>query len=230
VCSSDLGTSEAILGFLGTAEKTFIDLRKLGGVSKIGETHLLFSRLEDDHIEEMRGRFSGSQKERAVPVSLKDKFRANVLLKTAKITAIERHPKADKLYIETVDAGGENRTIVSGLVPFYKEEELLGKTMILVANLQPAKLRGTESQGMLLAGEEAGTVEVIFVEDAEPGTRIVLSGDDPAKLTLPPEMTIDTFFETPLTIKDSVLHLEDTPLSCNGRPIRMAKVVNGKVR
>ncbi|MBN1410097.1 MAG: methionine--tRNA ligase [Spirochaetales bacterium] len=221
------GTSQEVFGFLGLKNAAFNDLGRLEGIRKLGETKLLFNRLEDGLIETMRIRFSGSQKERVSP---KEKFRKNVLLKTARITQIEPHPKADKLYIETVDLGGETRTIVSGLVPYYREEELLDRTVILAANLQAAKLRGVESKGMLLAAEDKETVEVIFVEGAEPGTRIVLEGDDPQTLPVPSEINIDTFFETPMTIKEGGLFIEDTRLVCNGKPIGVSRVVEGKVR
>ena len=150
---------------------------------------LLFARLEDKEIEELRVRFSGTQKERRgrcraaaggcrapSPAEIAARFRATVDLRAAKIVEVKRHPDAEKLYIETVDLGTEQRTIVSGLVPHYKEEELLGHTVVLVANLKPALLRGVESQGMLLAASEGKTVEVLFVDHAQPGDRVVLSG------------------------------------------------------
>jgi len=83
---------------------------------------------------------------------VEERFQRLVDLRVAKIVKIERHPKADKLYIETLDDGsGSERVIVSGLVPFYAEEELLGRSIVLVNNLKPAKLRGVESRGGFLA-------------------------------------------------------------------------------
>ena len=58
--------------------------------------------------------------------------------------------------------------MVSGLVPYYKEEELVGKKVVLVSNLKPAKLRGIESNGMILAAGDKDTVKVLFVDDAVP--------------------------------------------------------------
>ena len=63
-------------------------------------------------------------------------------------------PKTDKLMQLTVDIGGEERTIVSGIAKFYTEEELPGKNVIVIANLKPAKLKGIESRGMLLAASD----------------------------------------------------------------------------
>ena len=84
-------------------------------------------------------------------------------LKTAKIIKAEPHPKADKLLVLQVDLGDEKRQIVAGIKEYYKPKELEGKTVIVITNLQPAKLRGVESQGMLLAAsldKELGLVTV----------------------------------------------------------------------
>ena len=111
-------------------------------------------------------------------------FNEKIALKTAKITSIKRHPEADKLYIETLDDGsGTERTIVSGLVPYFTEEELLGKTVIIADNLKPRKMRGVESQGMLLAasytdGDGTEILEVLDASWAKPGTPVVPQGDD----------------------------------------------------
>lgn len=77
-----------------------------------------------------------------------------VELKVGQILEVERIEKADKLYKLTVDLGTEKRTIVSGLVKYYTPEQLLNKQVVVVANLKPVKLRGVESQGMLLAAGE----------------------------------------------------------------------------
>lgn len=98
----------------------------------------------------------------------------NVKFKTAEIISCEDHPDADRLYVLEVDLGDEKRTIVSGLKEFYKPEELVGKTVVVVVNLQPAKLRGIESNGMLLAAEnEQGELTLITtLEDVGKGAVI----------------------------------------------------------
>lgn len=92
-----------------------------------------------------------------------------VKLKVGQIKSVERVEKADRLYKLTVDLGSETRTIVSGLVKYYKEEELLGKQIVVVANLKPAKLRGIESQGMLLAAGDDDIVKLLVL-DSNAGT------------------------------------------------------------
>ncbi len=75
--------------------------------------------------------------------------------RVAEVIKAEAHPKADKLLVLSVKLGGEERTIVSGIKKWYDPSELAGKKVIIVANLKPVKLRGIESQGMILAAEDA---------------------------------------------------------------------------
>ncbi len=87
-----------------------------------------------------------------------------VKLKVGQIKSVERVEKSDKLYKLSVDMGTEIRTIVSGLVPFYKEDELINKQVVVVANLKPAKLRGVESNGMLLAAGDDDVVKLLVLD------------------------------------------------------------------
>ncbi|AHC14989.1 methionine--tRNA ligase [Salinispira pacifica] len=163
---------------------------------------------------------------------LDQRFTKRVELRVAKIVKIERHPEAEKLYIETLDDGsGEERSIVSGLVPHYKEEELLNRNIILVANLKPAKLRGVKSHGMLLAasskaeGEEV--VDVIFADHAQPGDQVHVSGLEPQGEK--DRIDIDTFFDIPLTSENHEIAVGGKPLQVAGKALRSAKVANGAV-
>jgi methionyl-tRNA synthetase len=79
---------------------------------------------------------------------------AKLELRVGKILQCEQHPKADKLLVLKVKVGPEERTIVSGIRQWYRPEELVGKKVIIVANLKPVKLRGIESQGMILSAED----------------------------------------------------------------------------
>ncbi len=94
-------------------------------------------------------------------------------LKTAKITGVEDIPGKDKLYKLKVDCG-EERTLVAGIKEFYSREDLIGKTIVVVANLEPANIAGIESQGMLLAvkNKQAGYSLLTADSDAEPGTKV----------------------------------------------------------
>jgi len=96
-----------------------------------------------------------------------------VQLRTARVESAERVPKADRLLRLVVDLGGEKRQIVAGIAATYAPEQLVGKTIVIVANLKPAKLRGIESQGMLLAADPGGgPIVVTFDREVAPGTRV----------------------------------------------------------
>lgn len=95
-------------------------------------------------------------------------------LRIARIESVEPHPDADKLYVLQLDVGDlGKRQVVAGLRPYYGPEELKDKLVAFIANLKPVKLRGVESQGMILAGDADGSVAVLRPEKAlPPGARI----------------------------------------------------------
>jgi len=92
-----------------------------------------------------------------------DEFR-KVELKIATIKSAEPHPNADKLMVLQIDLGGEERQICAGIRNHYTTEELVGRQIVVVANLETAKLRGLESQGMLLACSDEGRVIILTPE------------------------------------------------------------------
>jgi len=93
-----------------------------------------------------------------------------VELKIATIQDVQLHPQADRLYVITVDVGGLKKQIVAGIRLFYAEESLKGKQVVIVDNLQPAVIRGIESQGMLLAASDEKGISVLSPD------RFVLEG------------------------------------------------------
>jgi methionyl-tRNA synthetase len=252
-------TADRIASFLGSE---LSDWSALGDTSvrlSLGDPEILFKQLDDTLIENLRQRFSGSQAERAnrdnadakqtadpAPklskaekiarqdegLSLEERFTKRVELRVARITAIERHPDAEKLYVETLDDGsGEPRQIVSGLVPYYREEELLNRNIILVANLKPVKLRGVKSNGMLLAASSKsdGTqrLEVIFADDASPGDQVSIAGSEAAGAR--DRIDIDTFFDIPIRAEAGTVKVGETALSAAGRELITAEVKDGEV-
>ncbi|MFH1397646.1 MAG: hypothetical protein ABIH27_03745 [Candidatus Omnitrophota bacterium] len=87
-------------------------------------------------------------------------------LRVARIKEVQDHPNADRLYVITVDLGDKTKQVVAGIKGSYVKEELLDKQVILVDNLEPAVLRGVESQGMILAAsDETG---IVIVSPARP--------------------------------------------------------------
>jgi methionyl-tRNA synthetase len=176
---------------------------------------------------------AADRKAAAVPPApdpaLRARFHEKVELTVARISAVERHPKADKLFIESVDLGTEKRQIVSGLVGYYTPEELSGRNVIMVTNLKPARLRGVESQGMLLAAQDGTQVEVLFADHAQPGDRVTIRGEAEPGVRRD-EIDIEEFFRVPIRVQDNRILVEGTALECAGRPLATAKVKDGQVK
>ncbi|MDR0495066.1 MAG: methionine--tRNA ligase [Treponema sp.] len=217
------------------------------------KSEVLFAKLEDELVDSLRERYSGSQKERQNKTTAESKpapaFENTLDLRAAKIEKVERHPKADKLYVIGLETGEgvsgvrEERTIVSGLVGFYTEEQLLGKRIIVAYNLKPAKLRGLESRGMLLAAGDKGGIgadgspssegapaercEVLDAGDAPTGTRLLPEGAGAS--AAPAEIDIDTFFSYPITVKDFAVLSGGKKLCLAGKPVCTGLISEGEV-
>ena len=100
-----------------------------------------------------------------------DEFR-NIELKVATVKAAEPHPNADKLMVLHIDLGSEQRQILAGIRKDYTADELVGRQIVVVVNLETAKLRGMESQGMLLAASVDKAIELPLLNEANPGDSI----------------------------------------------------------
>jgi methionyl-tRNA synthetase len=139
-------------------------------------------------------------------------------LRAAKILSVENHPDAEALYVLKVDAGeAEPRTVCAGLRRHFTPEELTGRLAVLVANLKPAKLRGIESHGMMLAADvetdgEGRPVRLALAapEGAEAGDPISAAGIERAPKA---QITIKDFDKCPLAVKGGVVHYGDKALS-----------------
>ena len=225
------------------------DLGKLEGLTTVNGNEIYFKPLDDKTTEAYRQRYAGSQAERTddkkakkqktkpqekAPVDPVETFNTKIALKTAKIMKVEKHPEADKLYIETLDDGsGSERVILSGLVPYLKEEDLLGKTVVIADNLKPRKMRGIESRGMLLAAdykdaEGKDCVEVLDCSWAKPGTPVVLKDTD-VNAQKEAEIDADTFFSVPIRVVNKVVCINNIPLIVDGKEITTVLTENGEV-
>src|SRR6266481_2498932 len=101
-----------------------------------------------------------------------DEFR-KLELKIATIKSAEPHPNADKLIVLQIDLGSEQRQICAGIRNHYAPEELIGRQIVVVTNLETAKLRGLESEGMLLAASDNDRVILLTPEKVvEPGSKV----------------------------------------------------------
>jgi methionine--tRNA ligase beta chain len=94
-------------------------------------------------------------------------------LRIATIQKVEPHPNADKLLVLQIDLGEEQRQIVAGIRNHYVPEDLVGRQIVVVSNLEPAKLRGAESQGMLLAASDGDRIIILTPEKkVTPGAKV----------------------------------------------------------
>jgi len=94
-------------------------------------------------------------------------------LRIGKIIEVEDHPNADKLYIVKVNLGGEERKLVAGIKPWYTKEELIGKNVVVLTNLQPKTIRGIESKGMILASLSGSSLSILTVDkEITPGSPV----------------------------------------------------------
>jgi len=255
-------TATKIIMFFGLKLRETFKWHSLGSATglfpiKRIESTVLFSRLEDDETSRLRERFSGNLKdrERKGDDAMNSEnppgepagggFEDTLDLRVAAIERVERHPNADKLYVIDLEVGQgtsgtrEERTIVSGLVDFYAENELVGKRIIVAYNLKPAKLRGVQSRGMLLAaGDKGGTApdgspaercEVLDAGDAPTGTRLLPEGATVRAGTTLPEIDIDTFFACPISVDDFAVRSGGRNLCLDGKPVRTGVIREGKV-
>lgn len=171
-------TAEKIFACLGTDRVSYESISAFGGLEAgkpLGAPVTLFSRMDEKVIEQIvakkeqeaaaRAKAEAPMPEPAHEAQIQIGQFGAVELRAAKVLTCEPVPKAKKLLKLTLDLGYETRQIVSGIAKFYTPEQLIGRKVIVVANLAPATLCGVESQGMLLAsGEE--DVRVVFLDDA----------------------------------------------------------------
>lgn len=246
---------ESQIGKETTEGLDWSDLGNTTGLSEIGETAVYFTPMDQKTMLAFRAKFAGSQTERkeggkaekkqkkqekksepaVLPAEKQPEFFAkNIQLKVAKIVSVERNPDSDKLYIEHLDDGsGTDRVIQSGLVPYLKESELLGKHVIIADNLAPRKMRGIESQGMLLAADYKDAdgkdcVEPITAPWAAPGTKVILEGDD-ANAEKPSEISADTFFQIAINVVNKNVEIGGKKLMADGKVIFTEFTENGGV-
>jgi methionyl-tRNA synthetase len=153
-------TSEKLKGFLNLPSLDWNDLQKeiiLEGGHTLGEFGILFDKIEDKAIEEQVEKLEATKTVEASFEPIKDEIVfedfQKIDLRVGTIIEATKVPKAKKLLNLTVDLGFEQRTILSGIAEHYSAEDIVGKKVTVVANLAPRKMRGIESEGMILMGE-----------------------------------------------------------------------------
>jgi methionyl-tRNA synthetase len=148
-------------------------------------------------------------------------------LRVAVVTEVRDHPQADKLYVLKIDFGSEQRQLCAGLKPYYPREELLGKHLVVVTNLKPAKLRGELSQGMLLAADSGSVVGVLNAPGSPPGTQVTAEGVSGKGA---PPIEIGDIAALALEAKAGKAYINGKQLRTDGEAVRVDKGVEGRIR
>jgi methionyl-tRNA synthetase len=171
-------TAERILSYLNAPKLSEVSWDSIKDdvikpKQRIKKPQPLFQKLE---IEEIKKEYQKLKEEKPKEGDKElisyDEFQ-KLDIKVALVEKVEKVPKADKLYKLSIDLGTEKRTIVAGLAEFYKASELQGKKIIVLTNLEPRKLRGITSQGMLLAADFEDNVSILVPDkDIPPGANI----------------------------------------------------------
>ncbi len=184
-------TTDAIFAQTNMNAKDYDSLAEFGALEPgitVGKAEPLFARIDKDEMyekiearqkanaaaetannEKVKEELAGVAKLAEISI---DDF-AKVELRVAEVKACEPIKRAKKLLKLTLDDGEGERTVASGIAPWYQPEDLTGHKVIIVSNLKPAKLCGVESQGMILAADNAeDDVKVIFVDDLNTGAKI----------------------------------------------------------
>ena len=188
-------TSKKILDNINTDQRDYESILKFGqletGIKVKEKPEILFARLDYDEIMakleeekpiEIKEEVKVKEKEEEIksevreiiglPTISMDDF-SKVKMVVGRVTSCEKHPDAEKLLVSQVDIGkGETRQIVSGIASNYTAGQMIGRKVVVITNLKNAIIRGVESQGMLLAGENGDVIEVVTINSLPAGTQI----------------------------------------------------------
>ncbi|WP_041140279.1 methionine--tRNA ligase [Beduini massiliensis] len=175
-------TAGKILAQLNTETASLDSLNQFGqyasGTKVTDHPEMLFARIDPKEIEKKIEALTPKsvevkeeKKEDAPQITIDDFNKIELTVGT--VEACEKHPSADRLLVSQINIGKETRQIVSGIAQYFTPEQMVGKKVIVVSNLKPAKLRGVESQGMILAGTTSEELDLVtLVKDLPNGTRI----------------------------------------------------------
>lgn len=163
-------TADKILDTLHTNQRDFDSIQTFGqletGIQVEKKPEVLFARIDEKKfMEELNKELEAQKEEKPKKEEIKEEITiddfSKVELRVGTIIECEKHPKADRLLVEKIDMGEEIRQVVSGIADTYKPEELIGKQVIVVTNLKPVKLRGVDSNGMILCASSEKGLSII---------------------------------------------------------------------
>ncbi len=173
------GTAEKIYSLIKADETSFDSLNRFGATKSgviLDKPEHLFARIEaDKKLKEIETENGANnvleqvvEEENFITI---DDF-SKIDLKAGKVLECKQHPDADRLLVSQIDTGDKVRQIVSGIAAYYKPEEFVGKSVLVVTNLKPVKLRGVLSEGMVLCGSNKDTLIAIQTNGLNPGDNI----------------------------------------------------------
>ncbi len=180
-------TSEKILDELSTSQRDAESLKEFGmlecGRTVDSKPEILFARIDmkefmekleaDKKAQEKAEAKASKENKKDVKEEISIEDFTKVELKVGTIISAEKHPKADRLLVEQIDLGDETRQIVSGIAKSFKPEEVVGKKVVVVTNLKLVKLRGVESQGMILCASTEDDLDIVSIAKNLPnGTKV----------------------------------------------------------
>jgi len=162
-------TAQNILNQINVTEASYESILTFGAIEsghKVSEGAPLFARIDEaKKLEEIQTEIEANTvkaPEFKPEIEFSDFEKLD--LRVAKVLSCEKVEKADKLLKFTLDVAGTTRTIVSGIAKYYKPEELIGKNVVIIANLKPVKLRGIMSEGMILSSDDNGQIKIVEID------------------------------------------------------------------
>ncbi len=181
---------------------------------KIGQAKIIFTKVES--VSE--GIQTDARRDEVFPLNIK----------VAKIISVEDHPNANKLIIVRIDLGREQRQIIAGIKNHYKKEELVDKKIVVLTNLKPAMLRGLESNGMLLAGDDGKNIGLIAPKESRPGEQVYFEGYNKVSKN---QISYEDFSKIQIFTKDGKIFYNGKVMKTDKEILTVEKVGDGaKIR
>eukprot|EP00316_Scyphosphaera_apsteinii_P000472 CAMPEP_0119316882 /NCGR_PEP_ID=MMETSP1333-20130426/41235_1 /TAXON_ID=418940 /ORGANISM="Scyphosphaera apsteinii, Strain RCC1455" /LENGTH=934 /DNA_ID=CAMNT_0007322657 /DNA_START=1 /DNA_END=2805 /DNA_ORIENTATION=- len=202
------------------------------------ESAAAVERIEREAVEKKRKAEAAAQKKAAKAAAAAGESQSELSkldLRVGRILAVVKHPEADSLYIEEIDLGDTKpRQVVSGLVKHMTPDQMQGKLVVCLANIKPEKLRGVESQAMVLCGFPASGSPAELVQppaDCSPGTRVVFEGHDAQpERQLNPKKKVFANLKPNFNISDErIARFDQLPFNTPNGPCRVATIAGGTI-
>lgn len=206
------GIASEVKTILGIEKLEWKDLGKLSikPKTKLKSIKPLFSKILDEEVIKLKDKFAGEKP--------KEESKFNLLnLKVAEILEADPHPDADKLMVLQVGLGESKRQIVAGIKEYFTKDQLVGRKITIVTNLEPAVLRGKKSEGMLLASLNKGKFAFLETKNTKPGESVFIEGSKPNKK----KISYKQFQEVKFVVKNKEVLVDDKPLKSKTEVIKI---------